>query len=102
MRSWITVGLLLTAAGAGCTDGGGAGSNQELSTAEARSAPAVAPAPPPPPMTAADSAEARERIAARGAALRAVFDSVRVLGAREVSELRQDRNAEQIAIARTL
>lgn len=68
----------------------------------ARERAAPAPPPPPPPMTAADSAAALARLAAEADALRAVFDSVRALTAREVAELRQDRNAEQIAIARRL
>ncbi|MBW3631271.1 MAG: hypothetical protein KY464_18560 [Gemmatimonadetes bacterium] len=103
MRSWIKVGLALLVAGGGCTDDGDADSNRALAAEAASARPAgPPPAPPPPPMTAADSAVAREAVAARGAALRAAFDSLRVLGAREVAELRLDRNAEQIAVARSL
>ena len=57
---------------------------------------------PPPPMTPADSAAALARIVAWRDSLEAKFDSASVLRAKEVSELRQDRNAEQIAIARSL
>ena len=57
---------------------------------------------PPPPMTPADSVDALARVAAWRDSLVAVFDSAAVLRAREVAELRQDRNAEQIAIASSL
>jgi hypothetical protein len=44
----------------------------------------------------------RARVAARGDSVRAAFRRARPLGAREVAELRQDVNAEQIATARAL
>jgi hypothetical protein len=90
--------LLLTA---GCAGGERAPEEHEPRDSE----PVVAaPAPPPPPasMSAADSAAALARIAAERDSLLATFDSVLVLRAREVAELRQDRNAEQIAVARRL
>lgn len=66
-------------------------------------APAAAPPPAPPrPLSAADSAAVRARVAARGDSVRAAFARATPLGAREVSMLRQDRNAEQVATARRL
>ncbi|MBW3569532.1 MAG: hypothetical protein KY467_00360 [Gemmatimonadetes bacterium] len=67
----------------------------------ARAAPPPAPAPPR-PMMAADSAQARSRIAAESAAVVAAFQKVKALGASEVAELRQDKNAKQVASARRL
>jgi hypothetical protein len=94
MRSWKILVLMMSAPLMGsCAD------EPELRAA----APVVVrPPPPPPPMTPADSADARARIAAERDALLATFDTVKVLTAREVAELRQDRNAEQIAVARSL
>ena len=66
---------------------------------EARAS-APADAPPPRPFTAADSAAARTRIAARADSVRAAFTRAAALSAREVAELRQDVNAEQVASAR--
>jgi hypothetical protein len=53
-------------------------------------------------LTAADSAAVRARVAAKGDSVRAAFLRARPLGAREVAELRQDVNAEQIATARRM
>ena len=86
---------------AGCADGEPEGA--QAAEPPRREAPAAAPRPaPPPPMTAADSAALRARVAARGDSVRAAFARARPLGAREVAELRQDVNAEQIATARSL
>jgi hypothetical protein len=76
-------------AGAEPTDGAGAPS-------------AAAVQAPPPPPTASDTALAAARIDEAGAALRTTFERVPVLTAREVAELRLDRNATQIASARRL
>jgi hypothetical protein len=54
------------------------------------------------PATAADSARERARVDAAAGPLRAAFEAVPVLGAREVAELRRDVNATQIATARRL
>jgi hypothetical protein len=60
------------------------------------------PAPPVPPPSTADSAAARARLQAETGSLSAAFDRVPVLRAREVAELRLDRNATQIASAQRL
>lgn len=64
--------------------------------------PAARPAPPPRPMTAADSAAARTRVAAESTAVAAAFGTVPRLKAREVGNLRLDKNATQVASARRL
>lgn len=66
--------------------------------------PARRPAPPvPPPLTtAADSARERTRVAALRDSVLAAFARGTRLTAREVAELRQDRNAEQVAAAQRL
>jgi hypothetical protein len=69
---------------------------------EAPRAEAAQPQMPVPLVSAADSAEARARVAVRADSLRAAFGGVTTLGAREVGNLRRDRNAEQIATARRL
>ena len=97
----MAVGAAGLFAAAGC--GGGEPDRAEASEPPRREAPAPPrPAPPPPPMTAADSAALRARVAARGDSVRAAFARAHPLGAREVAELRQDVNAEQIASARRL
>jgi Family of unknown function (DUF5715) len=102
MRSWMMVALL--AAGA-C-----GGDEHEGYVREAKAAPpragqqAARPAPPAPPrpMTAADSAQVRTRIAAESAAVAAAFLKVPRLKAREVGNLRLDKNATQAASAQSL
>lgn len=84
---------------AACADEGSSLAARTVATAEQPAAPA---APPPAPMTPADSARARTRIAARGDSLRSAFRRGARLRAREVAELRQDGNAEQVATARAL
>jgi hypothetical protein len=101
MRSWWAAGLVSLLVAGGCARGEHDGYVDEPDEPRERPA-AMAQQPSAPPMTAADSAEARARIAARGDSVRAAFDQVRVLGAREVANLRRDRNAEQIATARSL
>lgn len=99
MRTWLVRGMVVLAAG-GCSwdehpgEGPEPGELTERVTVLERS--------PAPPLTAADSASIHARLAARGDSLRAVFRRVSHLGAREVSELRQDRNAEHVAMARSL
>lgn len=68
-----------------------------------QSRPAARPAPPPlKPMTAADSAAVRTRVAAESAAVAAAFGKVPRLKAREVGNLRLDKNAKQVASAQRL
>ena len=76
---------------------------------EAKAAPtrpaqkAQAPRPAPPrPMTAADSAQVRSRIAAESAAVAAAFARVPRIKAREVGNLRLDKNATHVASAQRL
>lgn len=64
--------------------------------------PATRPAPPPRPMTAADSASVRTRIAAESASVAAAFLKVPRLKAREIGNLRLDKNATQVASAQSL
>ncbi|HSU16089.1 DUF5715 family protein [Longimicrobium sp.] len=104
MRSWMAFAVAAAMVAGGCSDAGHASSEGDAGPARARPAAAAkAPAPPPPPpMTAADTAAARARIAARGDSVRAAFERARPLTAREVAMLRQDVNAGQIATARSL
>jgi len=84
----MIMGLTLAFAATGC----GRGKPPEAAAREPRApraAPQPVPPPPPPPPLRVDS-------------VRAAFERARPLGAREVSELRQDVNAEQIATARRL
>ncbi len=105
MRSWMMPCLAGVFAMAAC---GGGGDDADLAAAESPrvSAPAAAkpapPPPPPPPMPAADSAALRARLAAKGDSVRAAFGRASALRAREVAELRQDKNAEQVASAQRL
>ncbi|HEX5869451.1 MAG TPA: DUF5715 family protein [Longimicrobium sp.] len=84
------------------------GDEHEGYVREARAAPARAtqpaarPAPPPRPMTAADSAAVRSRIAAESASVAAAFLKVPRLKAREIGNLRLDKNATQVASAQSL
>ncbi|HEX6371379.1 MAG TPA: DUF5715 family protein [Longimicrobium sp.] len=104
-RGWMVVALfsVLTAGACG-------GDEHEGYVREAKAAPARAgqqaapPAPPPPPrpMTAADSATVRTRLAAESAAVAAAFLKVPRLKAREIGNLRLDKNAEQVASAQSL
>jgi hypothetical protein len=68
-----------------------------------RAAQPQAPRPAPPrPMTSADSAQVRTRVAAESAAVVAAFGKVPRLKAREVGNLRLDKNATQVASAQRL
>jgi hypothetical protein len=102
-RGWAVAGVAMVLAAGGCAggepDGPGADAREPR---VARASVAPAPPAPPPPMTAADSAAARARIAALGDSVRAAFARGRPLGAREIGNLRQDLNAEQVATAQEL
>ena len=93
--------MLLAADGCGDNEHDGFGdAREEARPPEAKAAP---PRPAPPrPMTAADSARERARVAARADSVRAAFARGTRLKAREVGELRLDKNAEQVASARSL
>ncbi|HEX5727737.1 MAG TPA: DUF5715 family protein [Longimicrobiaceae bacterium] len=54
------------------------------------------------PVTAADSARARAGLAAESVAVQSAFGKATPLRAREVGELRQDKNAKQVATAQRL
>jgi hypothetical protein len=102
MRFWMMTALAGALAASGCA-------RDEPADADARAnelrPPRALPTPPPappPPLSAADSAAVRARVAARGDSVRAAFARARPLGAREVAQLRQDVNAEQVATARRL
>lgn len=107
MRSWILAGALAVAA-AGCGGDEHRGYDVAAQDAPARGAQtqanAARPAPPAPPrpLTAADSAREQTRIAAMRDSVAAAFAKGSRLKAREVSELRQDKNAEQVAAAQRL
>jgi len=103
MRRWGARGLVVLAVG-GCARDEHAGSDPESVEPPEQAAHATrleqrAPAP---PLTAADSASILARLTARSDSIRAAFGRVSHLGAKEVSELRQDRNAEHVARARSL
>ena len=104
MRNWMVAGLVGMLAAGGCgrgePAGGEAGTPSKHPPGSVRGVPE--PPLPPLPMTAADSARARARLASELDSLTAAFSLVRPLGAREVAELRQDLNAEQVAAARRL
>jgi hypothetical protein len=104
MRSWMmpcVAGLIAMSACGGGDDADLAAAEAPRASTQAAAKPAPPP-PPPPPMTAADSAALRARLAAKGDSVRAAFGRASALGAREVAELRQDRNAEQVASAQRL
>ncbi|HEX2079594.1 MAG TPA: DUF5715 family protein [Longimicrobium sp.] len=89
----------------GCTQDEHRGYNQRPDEPPARVAQAARPRTPPPPprpMTAADSAQARARISTDSARAVAAFGRATRLTAREVGNLRLDKNATQIATARSL
>lgn len=101
-RRWTMLGMVTLLAAGGC---GGKhdpfdteAAEKEVEAPRRRTARPAAAA----PMTAADSAAAQARLAQRGEAVRAAFLEVRRLKWREVWGLRRDKNAEQIATARSL
>ncbi|HEX8692438.1 MAG TPA: DUF5715 family protein [Longimicrobium sp.] len=99
MRRWMrAAGLLAILAAGGCVDDEHAGYADEPDEPRAR---VVRPAPAR-PVTVADPAAVRARVAAESVAVERAFRRVRRLRAREVSELRQDRNAKQVATAERL
>jgi hypothetical protein len=101
MRYPLLLGLMGMLATGGCVSEGDAAADEGPAArrAEART---PAPTPPPPPPTEADSAAARTRVASRAQAVRTAFGRVKALGAREVGNLRLDKNATQVAVARRL
>ncbi|HEX8274598.1 MAG TPA: DUF5715 family protein [Longimicrobiaceae bacterium] len=102
-RAWTAAalaGLLAAGCGRGGEDDAGRGAPRERAVAAAQQRPAAPP--PSPPATAADSADARARTAARRDSVAAAFARARPLAAREVAELRQDVNRTQIATARAM
>jgi hypothetical protein len=106
LRCWMVVGMMGALAAGACSMADASDDEREPAARRASvEAPPAAPPPPPPPpapTTAADSARVLALINARGDSVRAAFASAKPLGAREVAELRQDVNAEQIASAREL
>jgi hypothetical protein len=107
MRYRMVAGLVFVLAGGGCGDNEHDGFEDAQENAQPRVAAAAKPPLPPPPapprpMTAADSAQVRARAAAKGDSVRAAFARGSRLKAREVGELRLDKNAEQVASARKL
>lgn len=104
MRSWATCAMIGFATVMGCRGDEHEGYYEEVEE-PARNAAVTRPPPRPveaPPMRAADSAHARQRITARRDSAQAAFARIDPLGASEIGTLRQDRNAKQIATARTL
>ncbi|HEU0301708.1 MAG TPA: DUF5715 family protein, partial [Longimicrobium sp.] len=101
IRSWMMLGATSMLV-AGCTQDEHRGYNQRPDDPPSRGAQAARPAPPPRPMTAADSAQARTRISTDSARVAAAFQRASRLTAREVGNLRLDRNATQVATARSL
>ena len=105
MRSGLMVALFSALAAGACGGDEHGGHVREAEAAPRRATQQAArPAPPAPqrPMTAADSAQVRTRIAAESAAVAAAFLKVPPLKAREVGKLRLDKNATQVASARSL
>lgn len=104
MRFWMVAGLALTFAAAACGDDEHKGYDVEAQEPAARAAQAPRPPRPAPPrpMTAADSARERTRIAAKRDSVVAAFGRGSRLKAREVGELRLDKNAKQVASAQQL
>jgi len=107
LRCWMVGGMMAWVAASGCApadasdDGERAPAGRRVEV-EARPAAPVPPPPPPAPVTAADSTRVLGAIAARADSVRAAFARAKALGAREVAELRQDVNAEQLVSAREL
>lgn len=107
MRGWMGMGMAVVLAASACAGDehkGYADSDDDPVRPAAAAQPAPSPVPPPAPvvLTAADSAAARARIAARGDSIRAAFARVRTIGASEIGTLRQDVNRKQIATAQRL
>jgi hypothetical protein len=107
MRIWM-VALLTMLTAAGCGDDEHRGYDVAAQDAPAPGpqpgANAARPAPPPParPRTAADSARERTRIDGLRQTVMAAFARGSRLKAREVAELRLDKNATQVASAQRL
>jgi hypothetical protein len=80
----------------------GRGDDRAAAAQGARVSTKPSPPPPAPPPTAEDSARARAHVAALADSVRAAFARAKPLTAREVAELRQDKNAEQVATAQSL
>lgn len=99
-QSWMMVALLV-AAGA-CRNDDHTDYVREANAAAPRAAQRAPRPAPPRPMTAADSAAVRTRVAAESAAVAAAFLQVPRLKAREVGNLRLDKNATQVASAQSL
>jgi hypothetical protein len=101
MRMWMVAVLTMLAAGCGDNEHDGFDDAREDARAPVTKAATPRPAPVAParPMTAADSVQARARVAAKADSVRAAFARGTRLKAREVGELRLDRNAEQVAAA---
>lgn len=105
MRGWLFAGMAWVLVASGCTRGeprvdGETKTPQDrpIAVAEQTPEPVIAA----PPMSAVDSARVRARLEIESDSVRAAFARVQALGAREIAELRQDRNAEQIATAQRL
>ena len=104
-HGWTMVALFSVLAAGACGGDEHEGYVREATAAPARAdQQAARPAPPAPPrpMTAADSAQVRTRIAGESAAVAAAFLKVPRLKAREVGNLRLDKNATQVASAQRL
>ncbi len=100
MQSWVVAGLLAVAAGACGPDEHDSYEMREEAAAQKRAAKR---APVPRPAAApVDSAREAARLAARQDSVNAAFLQVRRLKWGEVFGLRRDKNAEQIAVARSL
>lgn len=103
MRGGILAGLLATGVAACGGDDHGDYVREANAAPPGAGQAARAPRPAPlRPMTAADSAQLRSRIAADSAALGAAFGRMSRLEAREVGNLRLDKNATQVASAQRL
>lgn len=100
-RGWMLFGAMSMGI-VGCTGDEHRASIQRPDDVAVRAAEAARPPAPPRPMTAADSSQARNRIATDSARIDAAFQRATRLTAREVGNLRLDRNATQVATARRL
>jgi Family of unknown function (DUF5715) len=100
VRRWMVLGMAGLLAAGGCADREHEAYGEEPD--EPRAASAARRSAPPPLATAADSAREQARIAARADSVRAAFGRGSRLKWREVWGLRRDKNAEQIATARSL
>ena len=99
MRGWLLGMMSMALAAGGCAAGEHDAYVAEREEARPRTEQAAEPAR---LVSPADSAQARARVAAESVAVETAFRRVRRLRAREVAELRQDRNAEQVASAQRL